>query len=277
MQNNNSTSTILSKLYSYQEDIQPYLIEKNSLGTGLFGSVYQGKGIAIKQIKAIELNTGHQEKEILAQLTNADAKNVINLLGYTTHDDYFYLITELVLGYTLQGFIKELSENHTLSSFSLNIMIGIAIGLKHIHKLGIVHGDIKPDNILIDEKKQPKICDFGSAIKEGMPRINCALSWAAPEVISNQNITSKADIFSFGTVMACMEKQGFYNHPIGFFAKIRDGERLPISPDWQTADLIRDAWAQDPEQRPTAETLELKLAPPNNDCGQRVTKKASYS
>ena len=84
----------------------------------------------------------------------------------------------------------------------------IAIGLKHIHGLGIVHRDIKFGNILVSSHGNIKIADFGASVdlstKKSTREYAGTLSFMAPEVIEGRKSNSKADIWSLGVILYAM-------------------------------------------------------------------------
>lgn len=112
--------------------------------------------------------------------------------------------------------IQSLCSNHSLKDLQLNrgcvsipecryFINQIMIGVEYIHKMGIIHRDLKLSNILIDEKMQIKIGDFGLAIHEDDPRLQSrsqcgTTNYLAPEVINRKGFTCRSDIWAIGVI-----------------------------------------------------------------------------
>ena len=204
--------------------------------------------------------------------------NVISLEGFFGDK----LMMEFADGGDLSDFIK----NHANASKKMktHFCIGIAEGLEYIHEQGIVHGDMKPQNILLDKKfdplnkeeyPNPKICDFGlsaaltkndaNAIAAG-----CSPHFTAPEVYKDLQMSKASDVFSFGLIM--------YNIFSGFTpyyyitdymtlqAKVKEGE-LPnftgeLTPNVcppEVKNLIENCCKVNKEERFTMENIVKEL------------------
>ncbi len=141
---------------------------KRLLGEGTFGKVFEARDpqldriVAIKVAKAISGRT--QIKRFLRE-ARAAAKlrhpNIIPVYEYGQIDGENVIVYEFVQGATLKSYISD-SESRSLEK-TLNIIREIASGLDYAHQQGIIHRDIKPDNILLDPEGHPHIADFGCA------------------------------------------------------------------------------------------------------------------
>ena len=84
----------------------------------------------------------------------------------------------------------------------------ITLGVKHMHDRGVVHRDLKPDNIMFSNEKQVKIVDFGLALVLGPGELatiqSGSIAFSAPEVHSKVPYDSKADIWSLGAILYFM-------------------------------------------------------------------------
>ncbi len=138
------------------------------LGEGTYGKVFEARDpqldriVAIKVAKAISGRT--QIKRFLRE-ARAAAKlrhpNIIPVYEYGQVDGENIIVYEFVQGATLKSYIND-SESRSLEK-TLNIIQEIASGLDYAHQQGIIHRDIKPDNILLDPDGHPHIADFGCA------------------------------------------------------------------------------------------------------------------
>ncbi|XP_020580347.1 probable LRR receptor-like serine/threonine-protein kinase At1g56140 [Phalaenopsis equestris] len=189
---------------------------KNQLGKGGFGPVYQGRlddgrRIAVKQLCLGK--SGQGESEFLVEvrmLTSIQHKNLVRLLGCCSEGSHRLVVYEFMKNRSLDCLIYENSEIFLNWKTRFQIILGIARGLQYLHEdsnLRIVHRDIKASNILLNEKFQPKISDFGLArlFPEDEAYLSAqfagTLGYTAPEYAIKGELSEKADIYSFGVLI----------------------------------------------------------------------------
>ncbi|KHN17659.1 Putative LRR receptor-like serine/threonine-protein kinase [Glycine soja] len=189
---------------------------RNLLGSGGFGPVYQGKladGRLIA-VKTLSLDKSQQgEKEFLAEvrmITSIQHKNLVRLIGCCTDGPQRILVYEYMKNRSLDLIIYGKSDQFLNWSTRFQIILGVARGLQYLHEdshLRIVHRDIKASNILLDEKFQPRIGDFGLArfFPEDQAYLSTqfagTLGYTAPEYAIRGELSEKADIYSFGVLV----------------------------------------------------------------------------
>ncbi|XP_020207437.1 cold-responsive protein kinase 1 isoform X2 [Cajanus cajan] len=190
---------------------------RNLLGSGGFGPVYQGKladGRLIA-VKTLSLDKSQQqgEKEFLAEvrmITSIQHKNLVRLLGCCTDGSQRILVYEYMKNRSLDLIIHGKSDQFLNWRTRFQIILGVARGLQYLHEdshLRIVHRDIKASNILLDEKFQPRIGDFGLArfFPEDQAYLSTqfagTLGYTAPEYAIRGELSEKADIYSFGVLV----------------------------------------------------------------------------
>ncbi|CAL9059479.1 unnamed protein product [Musa banksii] len=189
---------------------------KNQLGGGGFGPVYKGtlddgRIIAVKQLSVGKSQQG--EREFLAEvrmLTSIQHKNLVHLIGCCSEGAERLLVYECMTNGSLNSIFSGKSETSLNWKTRFQIIIGVARGLQYLHEdsnLRIVHRDIKASNILLDDKFQPKISDFGLArfFPEDeaylSTRFAGTLGYSAPEYALRGELSEKADIYSFGVLV----------------------------------------------------------------------------
>ena len=146
----------------------PGKITKEIIGRGGFGTVYKfqynGKIYALKQIPLEKLNEKEKsdyekEAQFLSKFNN---EYIVKYYDSFSKDNKFNIIMEYAGNKTLKSYIKDRGDKLIDSKTLNNIIKQICLGLKEIHKENIIHRDISPDNIFIDEKNlKIKIGDFG--------------------------------------------------------------------------------------------------------------------
>jgi interleukin-1 receptor-associated kinase 1 len=190
------------------------------LGQGGYGIVYKGKllndrPVAVKILNAAKGN-GEEFINEVSSITKTSHINVVALLGFCFEGRKKVLIYELMSNGSLDKFIYN-NQPEAIQSLSWEILYqiakGIARGLEYLHRgcsTRILHFDIKPHNILLDENFCPKISDFGLARlcpkKESIISMSNArgtMGYVAPE-LWNRNfggVSHKSDVYSYGMML----------------------------------------------------------------------------
>ncbi|XP_045833482.1 LEAF RUST 10 DISEASE-RESISTANCE LOCUS RECEPTOR-LIKE PROTEIN KINASE-like 2.5 isoform X1 [Trifolium pratense] len=193
---------------------------KVELGQGGYGAVYKGKllddrPVAVKILKSSKRN-GEDFMNEVSSITKTSHVNVVTLLGFCFEGRKKALIYELMSNGSLDKLIYNKGPG-TVPSLSWEILYqiskGIARGLEYLHRgcsIQILHFDIKPHNILLDENFCPKISDFGMARlcpkKESIISMSGArgtMGYVAPE-LWNKNfgrVSHKSDVYSYGMML----------------------------------------------------------------------------
>lgn len=190
------------------------------LGQGGFGAVYRGNlpdghEVAVKMLKD-NIGDGEEFMNEVDSISRTSHVNVVTLLGFCLQGSKRALVYEYMPNGSLEryAFNRNFESGSTLTWEKLfEIAIGIARGLEYLHRgcnTRIVHFDIKPHNILLDQDFCPKISDFGLAKlclnKESVISIVGArgtIGYIAPEVYSKQfgTVSSKSDVYSYGMMI----------------------------------------------------------------------------
>ena len=203
------------RLFTYNELNRATNGFKEELGKGSFGAVYKGslnKGKKLIAVKRLEKLVEEGEREFRSEMRaigRAHHKNLVRLLGFCAEDSKRLLVYE----YMSNGSLADLLFKaiwHPDWSERLRIALDVARGILYLHEeceAPIIHCDIKPQNILMDDFWTAKICDFGLA-KFLMPDQTRTFTGArgtrgyvAPEWHKNIPISVKADVYSYGIVL----------------------------------------------------------------------------
>ncbi len=187
------------------------ILEK--LGEGGMGVVYKAQDIKLDRLLALkflppQLVASEAEKaRFLQEAKSASALNHPNVC--VIHDiqeekGQQFIVMEYVDGVTLR---KKFESKALSVNEAITYAIQIGEALKEAHSQGIVHRDIKSDNIMINSKNQVKVMDFGLAKLKGSLKLTKTsstvgtLAYMAPEQIQGGEIDARSDIFSFGIVL----------------------------------------------------------------------------
>uniref|UniRef100_A0A7N0UPN8 Receptor-like serine/threonine-protein kinase n=1 Tax=Kalanchoe fedtschenkoi TaxID=63787 RepID=A0A7N0UPN8_KALFE len=188
------------------------------LGTGGFGSVYKGSlgDGTLVAVKKLDRMLPHGQKEFITEVNTIGSMhhmNLVRLCGYCSEGSQRLLVYEFMKNGSLDKWIfpSFKSRDRFLDwPTRFRIAIATAQGIAYFHEQcrdRIIHCDIKPENILLDENFNAKVSDFGLAKMMGrehsqvVTMIRGTRGYVAPEWVSNRPITVKADVFSYGMLL----------------------------------------------------------------------------
>ncbi|KAL0301400.1 UNVERIFIED_CONTAM: G-type lectin S-receptor-like serine/threonine-protein kinase SD2-5 [Sesamum radiatum] len=237
--------------FSYQELVTATDNFSKKLGEGGFGSVFEGSlkdgtRIAVKCLDGV----GHIKKSFLAEVESIGSihhVNLVRLVGFCAEKSHRLLVYEYMCNGSLDRWIYHRSQTTCLDwRHRRRIILDMAKGLAYLHedcRQKIIHLDIKPQNILLDENYNAKIADFGLSKLIGRDQSAVVTTmrgtpgYLAPEWI-NGVITEKVDVYSFGVVLleiVCGRKNFEKSRPEEerhlltlFQKKAEDGEWLDL-------------------------------------------------
>lgn len=143
----------------------------------------------------------NKEAQAVAMLSHP---NIVSVYDVSRTPEIDYIVMELVDGITLKQYMK--SKGRLSCEESVHFSVQIARALSHAHNKGIVHRDIKPQNIMIDLNGTVKVGDFGIAYLENAQAAETGMAvgsvhYISPEQAKGQTVDARSDIYSLGVVM----------------------------------------------------------------------------
>lgn len=189
---------------------------RSKLGEGGMGEVWRAYDASLDREVAIKVLSGEQVPELKARFVRearAQARlnhpNIVPLYFIGDQGGLLFFVMELVPGSSLATFVER--QEPLPSSRAIELMIELSRALKHAHQRGIIHRDIKPGNIILDEEGHPKLADFGlakpidaTAAQGALPELTAQHSFVgtpwymAPEQGRSEKVDHRADMYALG-------------------------------------------------------------------------------
>lgn len=231
-----------------------------AIGSGIAGVVY--KVIYKKKAYALKICDTSESKENIEEEINMNNllkhKYIIKIIQTFSDNINTYILSELATNGEISNFID---ENKITDRGIKRLMYQVALGIEYMTSKSIVHGDIKPDNILI-LNGDVKICDFGWAhnIKDQSANPFGTIDYIAPEVIKKQIYDCKVDVWSFAITFYVIITSG--EHPFDadeneidkdiIFSQILNNNYIPLSKEsfpLLLPDLLKKCLVKNPLKR----------------------------
>ncbi len=261
------------------------------LGRGGMGIVYRAKQKSLNRRVAIKMLSRdlagdkefcarfQQEAEIIARLQH---ENIVTVYDIEQDRGTFFIIMEYVQGVSLQ---KRIANSGELSPPHAARLIGqVARALGYAHKKGIVHRDIKPDNIMVVEDDKAMVMDFGIArVSDSTLKTQTGVSMGTPKYMSpeqarGKKVDNRSDLYSLGVVLyTCLTAELPFDGDSPFTIALKHMQEPPPLPSEKVEGLpeamekvVLRAMAKDPADRfqsgeEFAAALEAAVAPATKD------------
>ncbi|HEV2719734.1 MAG TPA: protein kinase [Thermoanaerobaculia bacterium] len=194
-----------------------YRIEQ-MIGRGGMGIVYRAIDTQLDETVAIKTLPGDvmqkspedlerfkREIRLARKITH---RNVLRTYDYGEAEGVYFISMEYVRGYTLAELLEEAPDHRMAPRAAMGLSRQICRGLQAAHEQGIIHRDIKPQNVLIDHKGEVKLMDFGIArmaeSTEGMTQVGLIVGtphYMSPEQVQGQQLDARSDVYSMGVML----------------------------------------------------------------------------
>ncbi len=196
------------------------------LGIGAMGAVYRAYHVGLERDVAVKLlHTDLMSSSEMrtrfsreaAAISKLDHANCVRVSDYGNDDDYQYLVMELLEGKSLGDDLYERGEEPVPLSQALDLIEEVLAGIEHAHGHGLVHRDIKPDNIFLardgEGRIQAKVLDFGIVKlqeQDGQPQLTKVgmvfgtPHFMSPEQAMGSEVDARTDLYAIGSVLYTM-------------------------------------------------------------------------
>ena len=254
------------------------------IGAGGMSRVFLGRDEVLDRpvaVKILRPNLGNsdlgarfrREGRTAAKLSHP---NIVQVYDAGEGDFEGRRVSYIVMEYLSGGDLKGLVDRGGALPGAMLSRLGadVAGGLAHAHERGVIHRDIKPQNVLVDEHGSPKLTDFGvaRALDDGHSTSTDSYlgtaAYSSPEQLRGEEITAKSDVYSLGATLyhAAVGGPPFAGGPLDIATQQTEKPPLPprargasIGASFET--LILDCLAVDPDDRPDAADLQEELLP----------------
>lgn len=241
----------------------------NKFATGRHSRVYRGvykqKDVAIKLISQPEEDgdlASTLEKQFTSEvvlLFRLQHPNIITLFAACKKPPVFCIITEYLAGGSLRAYLHQQEPYSVPPNLVLKLALDIALGMQYLHSQGILHRDLKSENLLLGEDMCVKVADFGISCLESQcgsaKGFTGTYRWMAPEMIKEKKHTKKIDVYSFAIVLweliTALTPFDDMTPEQAAFAVCQKNARPPLPGTCPSAfrQLIRRCWSSKPEKR----------------------------
>jgi len=249
--------------YDDLEDIR--YISKGNFGQ-IYRANYHGTDVAVKQLLDIGNTRMHKyiERE-MSLLMSLRHPHIVQFMGLCKHNNELFIITEFVPGGDLYDRLRDPTQKISWKK-RVQVALETAQAIAYLHSKEVIHRDLKSQNLLVDDSFRIKICDFGFArsLDPSEFMTMCGTDeWMAPEVILGDKYDDRADVFSFGMILAelILRRDPPPRLPGNAYAFEPDVLRqsLPSDCPEELFDICVDCTRFYPEDRPDTRVLVKRL------------------
>ncbi|KAJ9163741.1 hypothetical protein P3X46_023375 [Hevea brasiliensis] len=232
----------------------------------IYRGIYKQRDVAIKIISQPEEDEDlaatleRQFSSEVALLFRLSHPNIVTFVAACKKPPVFCIITEYLAGGSLRKYLHQQEPHSVPLNLVLKLGLDIARGMQYLHSQGVLHRDLKSENLLLGEDMCVKVADFGISCLESQcgsaKGFMGTYRWMAPEMIKEKHHTKKVDVYSFGIVLwellTALTPFDNMTPEQAAFAVCQKNARPPLPPACPLAfsHLINRCWSSYPDKRP---------------------------
>ncbi|OVA01111.1 Protein kinase domain [Macleaya cordata] len=242
----------------------------NKFASGAHSRIYRGiykqRAVAVKMVRIP--NQDEETRELLEKQFNSEVAllsrlfhpNIVQFIAACKKPPVFCIITEYMSQGTLRMYLNKKQPYSLSTETILRLALDISRGMQYLHSQGVIHRDLKSNNLLLNDEMRVKVADFGTSCLETQCRASKGnmgtYRWMAPEMIKEKPYTKKVDVYSFGIVLweltTCLLPFQGMTPVQAAFAVSEKKARPPLPANCQPAlaNLIKRCWSSNPSKRP---------------------------
>ncbi|ERM96940.1 serine/threonine-protein kinase HT1 [Amborella trichopoda] len=252
----------------------------------IYRGIYKQRAVAVKLGRVPEQDENTRvllEKQFsseVALLSRLFHPNIVEFIAACKKPPVYCIITEYMSQGTLRMFLHKKEPYSLPIEMILRFALDISRGMLYLHSQGVIHRDLKSDNLLLNDEMCVKVADFGTSCLETQCRSTKGFMgtyrWMAPEMIKEKPYTRKVDVYSFGIVLwelatALVPFQEMTPVQAAYAVSHKNARPyLPADCSPALANLIRQCWSRNPAKRPDFSSI-VSVLERFDEC-QRQTK-----
>lgn len=238
--------------------------------TGTYSRLYHGfykqKAVAVKVIRAPEEDealSSRLDKQFsleVALLSRLHHANIVEFVAACKKPPVLCVVTEYLPGGSLKTFLHESEPGSLPLELVARIALDVARGMEYLHSQGVIHRDLKSDNLIMTDDLHIKVVDFGVSCLESerhsMKGFVGTYRWMAPEMIKEKPCSRKVDVYSFGIVLwelltGLTPFAGMTPVQVAFAVSQKNARpAVPAHCPAELGRLMQKCWSRNPVRRP---------------------------
>ncbi|KAL6874071.1 hypothetical protein ACP4OV_014153 [Aristida adscensionis] len=235
----------------------------------IYRGIYKQRAVAVKMVRIPERDEARRavlEAEFnseVAFLSRLYHPNIVQFIAACKKPPVYCIITEYMSQGTLRMYLNKKDPYSLSPETILKLALDISRGMEYLHAQGVIHRDLKSQNLLLNDEMRVKVADFGTSCLETRCQADAkgggnkgTYRWMAPEMTKEKPYTRKVDVYSFGIVLweltTCLLPFQGMTPVQAAYAASEKNLRPPLSSSCPPVlnNLIKRCWAANPARRP---------------------------
>ncbi|CAN6163372.1 unnamed protein product [Urochloa humidicola] len=232
----------------------------------IYRGIYRQRAVAVKMVRIPERDEARrslledQFNSEVAFLSRLYHPNIVQFIAACKKPPVYCIITEYMSQGTLRMYLNKKDPYSLSAETILKLALDISRGMEYLHGQGVIHRDLKSQNLLLNDEMRVKVADFGTSCLETKCQATKGnkgtYRWMAPEMTKEKPYTRKVDVYSFGIVLweltTCLLPFQGMTPVQAAYAASEKNLRPPLSTSCPPVlnNLIKKCWSANPARRP---------------------------